>query len=228
MKKIIISGIVAAFVGFAAGVWCYGGDKTEKKDDSAVKVSTATNGNELVKTITINLGNSASNATGTVSRAKVSDPFDDISKMIDEQMSMMNEEIERSMLDMDSMFDNMRRMRLNMLDRMKSPSAFRDGQNIMVQSAEISDVEDKGGNYEVTVSGIDDADSKAEVNVDGRQLNIKYQGSTSKESGTGNSKVKTYASSSISQSVTLPGPVKADKVTTEKKDGKLIIRIPKE
>ncbi len=90
-------------------------------------------------------------------------------------------------------------------------------------------VEDKDGHYLVTVDLPGTEDSRLEVKLEEQTLTISgsVQSESRKESK-GKMLRQERRSGKFQRSVTLPGPVKADKMTTENRKGVLYIKIPKE
>lgn len=90
-------------------------------------------------------------------------------------------------------------------------------------------MEDKGDRFVVTVNLPGTSDARFDVKVEGRTLTISgTTQSESREESKGKMLKQEIWSGKFWRSVTLPDPVKADKMTTENKKGILRIEIPKE
>jgi HSP20 family molecular chaperone IbpA len=84
-------------------------------------------------------------------------------------------------------------------------------------------LEDKGDAYVLRASGVDDR-TKLDVNVDnGRLLRITTREENSSANGAGSS----YSSSSSTQIMTLPTPVKSEQMTTKREGNDVLITLPK-
>ncbi len=89
-------------------------------------------------------------------------------------------------------------------------------------------MEDKGDRYVITVDLPGTEDSRLDVKLDGRTLAISGTvQSESKEEDKGRMLRRERRSGKFHRTVTLPGPVLADKMTTQHKKGVLHIEIPK-
>ena len=90
------------------------------------------------------------------------------------------------------------------------------------------DMEDKGDHYLVTVDLPGAEDSQLDVKLEGQTLTISGSvQSESKETDKGKVLRRERRSGKFQRTVTLPGPVKADKMTTTNKKGVVTITIPK-
>jgi HSP20 family protein len=91
------------------------------------------------------------------------------------------------------------------------------------------DIEDNGDHYLVTVDMPGVEDSRIDVKIEGETLTISGTiQSEAKKNDKGHVLRQERRSGKFQRTVTLPGPVKADQITTENKKGVLHIRIPKE
>ena len=89
-------------------------------------------------------------------------------------------------------------------------------------------IEDKGAHYLVTVDLPGVEDSRLDVKIDGQTLTISgSMQAGSKEEDGGTMLREERRRGSFQRTVTLPGPVKADKMETKEKKGVIYIEIPK-
>jgi len=130
--------------------------------------------------------------------------------------------------EMNSMHDRINQMFGSAFNRFQHSNGFKDLSRGYMFSPNI-DIEDKGDHYLVTLDVPGVEDSRLDIKIDGQTLTVSgtMQSDTKKENK-GHLLRQERRSGSFQRTITLPGPVKPDKMTTENKKGILYITIPKE
>jgi len=143
----------------------------------------------------------------------VVDPFEQMDRLFKMQM----EQMQRMQKQMDEMFKIFE----------QTNSSFQ--MPVIAQSGGIisSGLVDKKDHYEIVLNTSKDGKSKVNVEAKDNILTISVEEKKEIVKKTPHGEVKSFSTSSYMQSFTLPLDADASKISYDKKDGKIIVKIPK-
>jgi len=143
-----------------------------------------------------------------------SDPFEQMDKIFQMQMKQM----QQMQKEMDKMFSTMQ----------QSSFGSKSMPVIINRSSIVSSgIEDKGEYYQVVINRSGNGDIKLDVKAKGNILNISVKETQKIDKNSSFGVVKSFSSSSYTQSYTLPKDADANKIDYDMKENKIVVKISK-